>query len=797
MSRFAFEPIYGSLAIMVLVALIVVAVIAMFTPETTDLRKRRLLIGLRGLAALGLLLAAFRPSLIRTDNLPVEATLVVAVDTSRSMTFPDGDGSDRWSSQVQAWKRLASGLQRLDHSLSVKLIAYDRQARNIDQVDADALDGLAPDGDLTDLSAAAAAALNAAGGQPMAGLVMMGDGTHTAPHSDDGVRRVAITLNALGVPWWSVPVGPAGGQSATRDVAIEALPETLSLFAGNEFEVSFQVLLRGLVGVNVPVQLTWIDLQGNREIAASRSVVATKASDVVAMNVSLTAPPPGTYRLLVEAETQTGEWVTQNNRQTAFVDVREGGGRILYIEGMPRMEQTFLRRSLQRFPDLDLTYRWIPSQQLAGDAPDVRDTRLRRLSSGAPSGSWPIDLGDRFDPGNFDIYILGDIEARALGEKQLARLAEAVAQGAGLIMLGGYQTFDVGGYADSPLAEVLPIRMDGSIRQRFDPLSPSSVGQLEGPLAIQPAQRHPMTQLGGQSAAATWDQLPPLAGANQWLGVKSAPGVQVLLESSRQDPLLVIGEYGRGRVVTVAFDSTWRWWRAGQSEVHRRFWRQMMLWVLSREETSENEIQIEIDARRFAANEPPEFRAWVESLGDDSTDVSQFSLTAQMINEKGVETPISVVESSRPAQQERLEGDSALTTGGASSRIAISGVIPAAEPGFYTLRVQPSDSTVPLESAELTFQISDESRELDFPMADPVYLRQLAELTADHGGGSFTVDEMDELLQAIAARRNKAEIPVVEKNRLGDGPISGWLVFLLVAGSLSIEWWLRRRWSMA
>ena len=39
------------------------------------------------------------------------------------------------------------------------------------------------------------------------------------------------------------------------------------------------------------------------------------------------------------------------------------------------------------------------------------------------------------------------------------------------------------------------------------------------------------------------------------------------------------------------------------------------------------------------------------------------------------------------------------------------------------------------------------------------------------------------LIETIKSRRTAAETPVVEKLRLGDGPLSGWIVFTLFAGS--------------
>ncbi len=89
----------------------------------------------------------------------------------------------------------------------------------------------------------------------------MGDGTQTAPLVGTGAQRVVETLASLGVPLWTVPIGPAGGESAARDAAIDALPESYQLFAGNKVDIEFQLLTRGLAGVSVPVSLSWMDAE--------------------------------------------------------------------------------------------------------------------------------------------------------------------------------------------------------------------------------------------------------------------------------------------------------------------------------------------------------------------------------------------------------------------------------------------------------------------------------------------------------------------------------------------------------
>ena len=198
-----------------------------------------------------------------------------------------------------------------------------------------------------------------------------------------------------------------------------------------------------------------------------------------------------------------------------------------------------------------------------------------------------------------------------------------------------------------------------------------------------------------------------------------------------------------------------------------------MLWLLSREESGDK-IVIELNSRRFPASDPPEFRARIQSLADLTTATE---LVAELIEESGAVVPLKVTTE--------------------SSGTSIRGRLPKVAPGFHRLRVRPREDIASLPAAEKAFQTISESRELAQPMADPVYLRQLANLTAEHGGAAFSPDEIDGLIETIRLRRRQSETPIIEKYRLGDGPVSGWILFGLFAGALSIEWFLRRKWGLA
>ena len=771
MTSVAVEPIYGSVWVWAFIAAMVVAVIALVVPPTEDPKRRKWLILLRSVAALVLLIAAMRPSLVRSDNRPAAATLVLAVDTSKSMTLPDGDGGTRWVTQSDALTRLTRGIRGLDESLDVKLLGYNGDVTLLAEASdsesiaaiAETMKALQPIGSATDLGGALRGAIESTAGQPMAGVVLIGDGTQNSlgkeSNSSESIaaRQSAEVLDSLGVPLWAVAVGPAGGDESSRDVDVSNLPDSFSLFSGNQFDVNVTVETRAMAGQRIPVTVSWIGEDDSVTEAASRQLDIRGARETTPLSIPLKAPAPGVYRLRVDVPGQRGEWVTANNSQTAFVEVREGGGRILFLEGPGRPEKTFIMRSLRRFPDLELD-----------------DVTIRGRQS------WPVALGAAFEPGRYDIFVIGDIDASAIGDEQLQLLADRVRDGAGLVTLGGYSTYGVGGYAGGPLDDVLPVKMNSAFRRTAVRGALSQAerdarkeSQLNAPVAIEIARNHPIVDLGGTDPGAIWKELPESPGANRFQATKVAAGVQVLLQTPNEDPLFVVGGFGKGRVASLAIDSTHRWWRAGKIDAHRRFWRQLVLWLMSREETSGDSVIAELDSRRFESEAGPEFRARLQTLEGQRNAVV---LSAKVVDAAGVETELNVTASSDDVPR-------------------IRGRIPELSPGFYRLVVSASDESI--SEDEIAFQVLETSRELSRPMADPVYLQQLADLTSAHGGASFEPADVSALIDVIQERRREAETPIVEKRRLGDGPLSGWIVFVLFAATLSIEWGLRRAWGMA
>ncbi len=143
---------------------------------------------------------------------------------------------------------------------------------------------------------------------------------------------------------------------------------------------------------------------------------------------TLQAPPAGfhTYRITMDAPLDT---ISQNNQAAAFVNV-QGPPHVLIIEGRPNAGHN-IAASLQA-THIDVT---------VGTPADV-----------------PITLDGLV---NFNAVVLADVPASVLGSTRMLVLQSFVRDlGRGLVVSGGENSYGLGGYANTPLEETLPLKME-------------------------------------------------------------------------------------------------------------------------------------------------------------------------------------------------------------------------------------------------------------------------------------------------------------------------------------------------
>lgn len=130
----------------------------------------------------------------------------------------------------------------------------------------------------------------------------------------------------------------------------------------------------------------------------------------------------------------------------------------------------------------------------------------------------------------YSVIVLANVDVLAFKEPRLTRLKEFVANGGGLVVLGGECAFTRGGYTNTPLAELLPVDF---------PFMHMIPRYLDG-LALT------------RAPGATW--LPTVTGSAAAFYVQTLvpkPGATVQMLAGDK-PAIISGNYGKGRVVAVA-----------------------------------------------------------------------------------------------------------------------------------------------------------------------------------------------------------------------------------------------------
>ena len=748
MPRLSFYPV-GSYLLVVVAALVLVGLL--WLPPSSGRvsgRRRAVLTGLRLGVVLLVLLAMLRPTLVYVKTTLQSATLVLLADASRSMSVPDeANGRTRWEALRHTLSGAEAALDKLGEKFEVKAYTFDAVARPIELAGGKLPLPETPEGQQTAIGAVLEDVLREQASKRLLGVVLLSDGAQRArPPRDALPQTAAARLKYVG-PLYAFRFGKSRGLGQAKDVAVAELLADSQVFVKNQLTVTGQIRADGYANRTLPVQLLVENASGEMEVVDQQELEVTSGGQRMSVRFTYVPQRAGEIKLSLEAVGQPGELVKTNNRLSTFVNVLKGGLNVLYIESFPpRVEQKFLRRALDASADIRV--------DLVNLNPRDPDRR-------------PKDWDEPFAPGKYDVYILGNLDSSLLTADELKQLAATVADGAGLLMLGGFQSFGPGGYAGTPLDAILPVRMAANERQRpEDPLRTDL--HLRGPLKMVPTQigqAHFALQLGAnrQETAEIWNALPPLEGANRFDGLK--PGGRVLATTPNGEPLLVDQVVAGGRVMAFAGDSTWRWWMRGAEAAHKRFWRQVVLWLADKEQ-SEGSVWIELPQRRFSPGQRVSFTAGARSPTGDPIDDARFEVKVVLPN--ATEHPVQLVAGPSESTGSLRDTETA---------------------GDYTIRVTATQNGQALGQTEARFVVFQQDLELDQAVADAALLESLAAIT---GGKSLVPEELTGLIEHLSEQTDAFEVREETKKTLWDT----WTLLLILVGLLGTEWYLRKRWGL-
>ena len=394
-----------------------------------------------------------------------------------------------------------------------------------------------------------------------AAIVVATDGRENASRVslDDLARecaRLKVPLHVYGVG------SSAFGQLQLRDVAVAE-----SVFVDDLVSVPVRYRVKGVTDGRAEIVVTY----GGREVAKKTidpvqtgddlretlSFIPTK-QDAAAPKQELTVTVRVTSGAGGAAEVLTDEAV----KPVRVVDRKMN---VLVIDSVPRFDFKFLQRALLRDRRVEATFH-------------LTDADRTALKSGRP---WVGEFAKgreafRKELFAFDLVILGDVPGTFFNAEQQEVVKEFVSEGGGLIQIAG-RWHAPAGWAKGPIADLLPVEFDAV---RFPIESPQRPTGFR-PVVAPSAQRSPLLSLEDDPIdnARMWQRLPEIYW--HYPVTRLRPACEVFLQhptartaDGKLMPLLAGHYFGKGYVLFLAFDETWRWRFNEADRYFGRFWSQ-------------------------------------------------------------------------------------------------------------------------------------------------------------------------------------------------------------------------------
>jgi uncharacterized membrane protein len=787
--RFSFYPICGSyflvmgIFVFLTVAIYFVSQRYIFTEsssiDTGELSfRRKVLFGIRFFALVILFLAMLRPTVIYTVTERLSSSLVVLLDDSESMSRADEvNGNTRYQVALDALNNSKEVMGRIQDYVDIKCYTFNTSLMPF-QIFNGVVEGMpaSPKGRETAIGAAIDSAREQFIGKRVLGMLILTDGSQrTRPPRDTLPHNAATRMRDAGINLYSVRLGNASGNIDLRDISINDMHANDKVFVKNELHVNGMIRITGYANMPIPVQLLFEDDKGKMTVVDEKSIQTSSDDQLVSYKLSYVPESTGYFKYTINIPAQDKELVDMNNTQSNFVRVIDGGLKVLFIQGERHFDQAPLKQSLDESTDINVMYLDVRVGKVK--VADKGGTFLERLERATQErDSW---VNTAFAKGAYNVYILDNLDSKAFKPEELQALANRVREGCGLIMLGGFNTFGSGGYADTPLAAISPVVMrsvdrqlpDSSIRRdlhywnKIQMLPVGADGKVGSNLIAHYIMRMETTTSKNEQL---WRSLPPLQGANRFDQIK--PGATLIAAGENGERLLVSQLFGMGRVLAFAGDTTFRWKLAGFTEVHKLFWRHVILWLAKMDDVFENDCYITMENVRLLPGEPAKFQVHLKSA--KGNDIKKFKASAAVYHPDGSKRNVVILD------------ENGIQTG--SFRATETA-------GDYKIEVKIDrdslNDSIQNDAAIARFMVQDQNLELDNPIAYPNLLDNISATT---GGRSIAPEQLNSLLEDLLKKTND----FIEKRETSKTLYDGWLFLLLFVLVMCTEWFLRKHWGL-
>jgi hypothetical protein len=711
--------------------------------------RRRLLAACRVTAGLVLLLCMTGATLDLGHSEAVSRTVAVIVDRSASMGYTDpGQSQPRWrqaAAAIASSRLLEGGGGRTIRLFTVGGAA---EASAVDG-GAAALAALAPADPASRLGDGLRDVRARLQGEHVAGVILVSDGGW---NRGEDPREVARTL---GAPVHTLTVGQAAG----ADAAVAAVDCPPRVQVGDQVPVRVRLTARGLAGKTLKLTLAAGPANAPKAIV-ERDVPVRDRLDW--METLVWKPDKtGTVDVVASLAALPGESNIANNRAVRpGVQVVDETVPVLLIDYAPRWEFRQVKGVIDRE-----SARFKPTMVLFTADPDV--VRTQGLG-------WRSTLPNRDALRAYRVAWLGDVGPADLGAGAGDLDAWVREDGGGLIISSGPRAMPGLWNGASPIGRLLPVEPAAVAAQTAAAEAERPVTASWQAVVTADGQQQPWWRIDADDAATRqrWEKAEGFFWYAANLGAK--PGAVTWLAhptlkiAGAPLPLMARHPVGRGTVLWLGVQETWRWRHQPGAAWHRRFWNQLVSDLAATDAGSER-VRLESDRAVAAVGEPVLITARLRDAAGAAAVLAAAEVQVEREDPAGTYKGVDRLRLAAKA--------------GAAGEYQASWTPRAA--GLHRLTAPAHESPSAARRAALIVPVTAVDLELGDPAARPELMAQIA---AAAGGRALRLDQAGDLAGMLARAQGETR-DVRRRQPLWNAP----LLLLLLIAALGTEWWLRTR----
>lgn len=644
-------------------------------------------------------------------------------------------------------------------------------------------------------------------------IVIWSDMQQTGTDVDSRLASVREYAGRLGYGIMGVIVGDV---IPPKNLALVGLRADREVRQNSTVEFVTKAMHRGLANQTINVKLerrrdketNWsaVKNQSVKLVNNSKDPDLTRSFGEQSVEFAVEMEDIGDYVYRVIADARSDEQTANDNLAEAPVKITDKQIKILLVSGDAGFEFQFLKNYLITQPELFKVSIWQQDADTEVNQSASTGMKLETFPSsleaimGSADGKWPgYDAVILYDPmPTASVTEASDIKG-GFDKEFLKNLKTAVeTHGIGLCYIAGNK------YTGSnlnptkkefdDLRYLVPVRVS-TVDIPVDMGEKSPEAQMVR-LAVH-GMDHPVTKLGvtSEDRFKLWDRLPGVFWSHKVEYIKPIARVLAVNENpsrkvnGRQfEPIIVTQPIGRGRVLYMNTDETWRWRIVDEMQLYRNFWRNAIKYLTP---SISRQVIISTGGERFYAGQ--KVKVEVEAYDKDYKPLVQTELRLLKIRKDVPASDVNKEENREIVIVKPLDADDTGTDPKErSDKAGRYEVEIMAKVGVYELTTEEAwrNRDDPKEAGKVEpkeFFVDEPQAEIEHPEANPSTLDSL--VTKPEFG--LKVQNAGDLLEQIHDDR----LPTVtEKAReLWDTRISIVLIVLL----LTAEWIIRKRHNMA